>query len=611
MNLNCVPMIFPLLSLLSSFQSPIVVKSKVKPPEFHRWAPKPPLGWNSWDCYGASLNEEQYRANVEVMAAKLKPFGWEYAVIDVAWYEPNATKGFDFEAKGVVTMDGNGRLIPTANKFPSSANGVGFKALTEWVHKKGLKFGIHLMRGVPRVAVDKDLQILGTKLKCSDIADKVHICTWNSDNYGVDMSKPGAQEYYNSVFQLIASWGVDFVKVDDLSRPYEQNQPEVEAIRKAINKTKRPIVLSLSPGETALAAADHVVAHANMWRISDDFWDSWPALKEQFVRLRKWNEFQGPGHFPDADMLPLGTLANGTRKTNFTRDEQYSLMSLWAIAKSPLILGGDMAQLDAFTESLLTNRTLMAINQDGVKSKPFFENQGVIAWTSEDPQGKDHYAAVFNTQDQYDISNGDLLSEGEIINRRTPGQGQSIIANLEGYSKIALVMGNAGDGYDWDHALWVKPTVELSFGTSVDLSKQTWKFATVGYGEPSNELAPGNKPLSVKGVPVTNGIFAHAPSTLVFDLPAGAKSFSAFAALNDSCMEGPIGGTVQPFVYGFKDGGDQERKSRRMSFDLGPAGAKPGSKVTDVWTGETWTLESQTTILDIPWHGCKLLKISN
>ena len=604
-------MIASFLSALLATQGQIIIKPKPKTLEFHRWAAKPPLGWNSWDCYGGSLTEAQYKENVEVMAAKLKPFGWQYAVIDVAWYEPNATKGFDFEARGVLTMDEYGRLIPTANKFPSSANGVGFKALTEWVHKKGLKFGIHLMRGVPRVAVDKELPILGTKLKCSDIADKVHVCTWNADMYGVDMTKPGAQEYYDSVFKLIASWGVDFVKVDDLSRPYLQNQLEVEAIRKAIDKTKRSIVLSLSPGETTLGAADHVRQHANMWRISDDFWDSWPALKEQFVRLDKWTAYQGLGHFPDADMLPLGTLANGTRQTNFTHDEQVTLMSLWSIARSPLILGGDMAKLDAFTESLLTNRTLMAINQDSTNNKQFFDNKGIIAWTAEDLKTKDHYAAVFNTHDQYDISSADVLSEGEVINRETPGQGRSVLANVEGYSKIALVMTDAGDGLQWDHSVWVEPKVELTFGTTIDLSQQTWKYCTVGYGEASHLSAPGGKPIAVKGKLVTNGIFAHAPSVIVFDLPAGAKTFSAFAALNDSTMGQTVGGTIQPNVYGFKDGGDQDRKLRRMSFDLGPAGAKPGSKVTDVWSGETWTLESQTTILEIPWHGCRLLKISN
>jgi alpha-galactosidase len=603
-------MILTIAAFLVCLQDPIVIIKKAKPLPFHRWAAKPPLGWNSWDCYGTSITEAQFRANVEVMAKKLRPFGWEYATVDIQWYEPKA-KGFDYNQNAELTMDGYGRLLPAPNRFPSAVKGTGFKSLADWVHSKGLKFGIHLLRGVPRQAVDKELPIFGTKFKCSEIADRTRIGDWNTDMYGVDMSKKGAQEYYDSVFKQIAAWGVDFVKVDDLSKPYQQNQPEIEAIRKAIDKTKRPIVLSMSPGETDIEFGGHALTHSNMWRISDDFWDSWPALMSQFDRLNRWNEYQGPGHFPDADMLPIGTLANGTRTTNLTRDEQYTLMSLWAIAKSPLIIGADMTKMDSFTEALLTNPGLLAINQNSFKNKLIYNNKGVVVWSAEDPVTKDRYAAVFNTYDQYDISYADLLSEGDIITRETPGQGLPIIANLEGYSKIALVVADAGDGHQSDHAVWVKPTVELTFGTVIDLSIQPWKAATVGFGEPSIKTAPGGKPLSVKGVPVPLGIFAHAPSKLIYSLPGGAKSFSAFAALNDSCITETEGGTVQFFIYGFKENGPHERLSRRMSFDLGPAGAKAGNKVTDIWTGQSWMLESQTTILDIPWHGVKLLKISN
>lgn len=568
------------------------------------------MGWNSWDCYGTTITEAQFRDNATVMAKKLKSFGWEYATVDIQWYEPNA-KGFDYNPAAVLTMDGFGRLLPAVNRFPSSKDGKGFKTLAEWTHKQGLKFGIHLMRGVPRQAVEKELPIFGTKFKCSEIADKVKVCPWNSDMYGVDMSKPGAQEYYDSVFQLIASWGVDFVKVDDLSRPYEQNMLEVEAIRKAIDKTRRRMILSLSPGETPVQSGMHVQNHANMWRISDDFWDSWPALMSQFGRLHNWTEYQGMGHYPDADMLPLGVLANGSRTTNFTKDEQHTLMSLWAIARSPLILGADMTKMDAFTESLLTNKTLIAINQNSKKNRQLYNNKGVILWAAEDAFSKDRYAAVFNTYDQYDISNGDLLSDGEIVTRENADQGFPVLANLEGYSKLGLVVNDGGDDLQFDHAVWVKPTVELSFGTTIDMTKESWIYASVGYGTPSIKSAPDGKPLVVKGVPVTAGIFAHAPSMLIYNLPAGAKAFSAFGALNDTGITEAKSGSVQFMVYGFKGDGPQERKSRRMSFDLGPAGTKAGDKVTDVWTGETWTLESQTTILDIPWHGVKLLKISN
>ena len=124
--------------------------------------------------------------------------------------------------------------------------------------------------------------------------------------YGVDMSRPSAQEYYDSVLAMLASWGVDFVKVDDLSRPY--HTAEIEAIRKAIDKTGRPIVFSTSPGATPVSQGEHVRTHANQWRVSDDFWDGWRLLKEQFARLDAWTPFRGEGHFPDADMLPVGNI---------------------------------------------------------------------------------------------------------------------------------------------------------------------------------------------------------------------------------------------------------------------------------------------------------------
>ena len=212
-------MILTIAALFVCLQDPIVIKKKVKPPEFFRWATKPPLGWNSWDCFGTAITESQFRENVSVMATKLKPFGWEYATVDIQWYEPQA-KGFDYNPAAVLTMDGNGRLLPAPNRFPSSVNGSGFRVLADWTHKKGLKFGIHLMRGVPRQAVEKALPIFGSKITCADIADKVRICPWNSDMFGVDMTKPGAQEYYDSVFKLIASWGVDFVKVDEIGRAH-------------------------------------------------------------------------------------------------------------------------------------------------------------------------------------------------------------------------------------------------------------------------------------------------------------------------------------------------------------------------------------------------------
>src|SRR5689334_8247006 len=248
-------------------------------------AQTPPMGWNSWDCFGAGVNEKQVLENADYIDKNLKSHGWNIVTIDIQWYEPGAHTT-EYRKGAELEMDANGRLIPAANRFPMTAQTRSLKPMADWLHARGLRFGLHLLRGIPRQAATQNVPILGTNLHAQDIADTNSVCRWNTDMFGVDMSKPGAQEYYDSVFALLASWEIDLVKVDDLSRPY--HKPEIEAIRKAIDKTGRPIIFSTSPGETPLSEGEHISAHANMWRISDDFWDSWPALYEQFARLNNW-----------------------------------------------------------------------------------------------------------------------------------------------------------------------------------------------------------------------------------------------------------------------------------------------------------------------------------
>jgi alpha-galactosidase len=364
---------------------------------YHSWAKTPPMGWNSWDCFGTQITESQAKEQADFMAANLKKHGWKYLVVDIQWYEQNS-KGYNYAKDAVLTMDAFSRLIPAPKKFPSAINGIGFKSLADYVHAKGLKFGIHMMRGIPRQAVVQNTAIKGTTAHAADIADVKSTCGWNPDMYGVDMTKPGAQEYYNSLMELVASWGVDFIKVDDLSRPY--HQPEVEAIRKAIARTGRKIVFSTSPGETPLSSGTSVNQNANMWRISDDFWDNWKSMYDQFKRLHDWTPYRITGAWPDADMLPLGILQLG-RKTRFTTDEQYTLMSLWCIARSPLMHGGDMTKTDLFTLSLLTNDEVLAVNQHSTNNHQLFRtNDGLIAWTADVPGSKDKYLAVFNTRNK-------------------------------------------------------------------------------------------------------------------------------------------------------------------------------------------------------------------
>ena len=374
--------------------------------DFRSWARTPPMGWNSWDCYGPSVTEAQVKANTDYMAKYLKPFGWEYIVVDIRWYVDNqVAAAYNAPDKSTFIVDTYGRYMPSPARFPSSARAAGLKPLADYVHRKGLKFGIHIMRGVPVVAVNKQLPIKGNKNNktAADIYSTALQCSWLKDNYTILAEKDGAQDYYDSIFELYASWGIDFVKVDDLARPYHQT--EIELIRNAIDKTGRKIVLSMSPGETPLDKADHAAANANMWRTVDDFWDNWKHLNYQFGVCAKWAANTKPGAWPDADMLPLGQLeiyneGKPGRKTRFTQDEQYTLMNLWVMFRSPLIFGGNLPQNDAFTNSLLTNQDVLNIQKYSINNKEWLNQDGKIIWIADDSRSKDKYVAIFNAGDQ-------------------------------------------------------------------------------------------------------------------------------------------------------------------------------------------------------------------
>lgn len=365
----------------------------------HRLAPRPPMGWNSWNSFATTINEAEARETARIMARRLLPFGYEIFTIDIQWYEPGAS-GYAYARDPVPTIDGHGRLLPAPNRFPSGADGRGFAPLAADIHALGLRFGIHLMRGIPRLAVERNLPILGSDYHAADVADRDSLCSWNPDMYGVDMTKPGAQAYYDSVFRLYADWGVDFIKMDDMSRPYDAHAPEIEAVHRAIAATGRPILLSLSPGETPVIRGSHVRRFAQMWRIADDFWDEWPMLEAQFVRLENWTPYRAPGGWPDADMLPLGRLALGQRDCRLTPDEQRTLMTLWSIARSPLIMGGDLRHLDAPTLALLTHPDILAVNQASTDNRPHFVEDGTRIWSARPETGHGRYLALFNTTDR-------------------------------------------------------------------------------------------------------------------------------------------------------------------------------------------------------------------
>ncbi len=365
----------------------------------------PPMGFNSWDCYGAAINEAQLLANAAYMQKRLLPYGWEYVVCDIQWYEPTA-QSCHYHKFADLCMDEYSRLLPAENRFPSAAGGKGFAPIAEKIHGMGLKFGVHLMRGVPRQAVHRGAATVTPGVTARDIAHPDSLCPWNTDMYGVDPDAPGAQEYYDSVFALLAQWGVDYVKVDDIAntefRPQEPYSAarEIEMIRRAIDRSGRTMVLSLSPGPAPLSAAAHLKRHANLWRMSGDFWDVPAALTKMFGLCAQWYPHVGPGCWPDCDMLPLGTLQLNepdpryrARRTRFTENEQRSLMNLWCIFRSPLMMGGELTLIDDFTFSLLTNRALLALDQHSSGNRPLVSDGEKAVWTCVDGAGQRVFAA--------------------------------------------------------------------------------------------------------------------------------------------------------------------------------------------------------------------------
>ena len=370
------------------------------------FAPRPPMGWNSYDYYDTNVTEVEVLANAEYMATHLKAYGWEYIVVDIQWYAYDTATmrdQFQYIPFGRNEMDGYGRLLPCPVKFPSSAGGAGFKPLADKIHGLGLKFGIHIMRGIPREAAHKHLPILGSDVTADMAADPSSICGWNPDMYGLRKGEAG-QAYYDSVFKLYAQWGVDYIKCDDICNTnlYRERQysarHEIEMLHKAIQNCGRPMVLSLSPGPALIEESWHYKKYANMWRITDDFWDNWETLLYMFDRCEKWQDHVSPGCWPDCDMLPLGYVGKhfgDERQSLFTKDEQKTVMTLWCIFGSPLMLGAEMTKLDEWTLSLLQNKQLLKLLNGRFTARQVLRDKEKAVWAAVSPEGE-RYIALFN-----------------------------------------------------------------------------------------------------------------------------------------------------------------------------------------------------------------------
>ncbi len=526
---------------------------------FRTWAMTPPMGWNSWDCYYSSVTEKEVMQNARYLVDNdLVRHGWEYVVVDIRWYcDHPSLGGGNYNQRGNqgYVLDAYGRYLPSPRRFPSCMKdgiNIGFKALADSIHNMGLKFGIHIMRGVPKAVVGSNYQLKGSEqTPWSQVYNgTTSPCTWLKDNLLVRNNEAG-QQYYNSIMDLYAGWGVDFIKVDDLSRPFYTD--EIHMIRKAIDQTGRPIVLSLSPGKTQYQYAGECLDNANMWRMMDDLWDNWSAVDAVFNEAHVWSQYSRPGNFADCDMLPLGqiamtigdpgyTSAQGGRWTNLTHNEQLTMMTLWGICHSPLFFGGEMTRNDAFTLSLLNNEEYHRMHKYGTDARQVLndENLGHVAWTSTDPDTGNRYLALFQRDNTRWIVGSKALYRSEVVSYTTDGHAVDVDIDWpEGEKSLVLVVDDGGDNFNYDHGDWINPTLVLRDGTEVELTGtyKTRQFTNSYFNRVyENKNVDNGGKMKVMGVSYDRGFSTDANAAIFFEIPEelDVVRFKAKAAADDS-----------------------------------------------------------------------------
>lgn len=540
---------------------------------FRTWALTPPMGWNSWDCYFSSVDEKITLQNAQYMADKgLQKYGWEYVVVDIRWYANHPSRGGgwynqdDGGWSADCVLDEYGRYLPSPRRFPSAmvdGRNEGFKAMADKIHAMGLKFGIHIMRGMPKFILghESEYKLKGSeKTPWNQVYNSTHPeCGWLADNLTVRNNRFG-QLYYNSIADLYASWGVDFIKVDDMSRPFHTE--EIKMLRKAIDQCGRPIVLSLSPGKTHYQYAGECLDNANMWRMMDDLWDSWSAIDMVFHEADEWSKYARPGNYADCDMLPLGQLAmtlsdpgyaqaDKGRWTKLTHDEQYTMMTLWGICHSPLFFGGEMTRNDAFTLSLLTNEDYHRMHKYGQQAHQLYndEDNGRVAWTSTDPDTGEKYLALFQRDNTSWVVGRKALFRSETVAYTTDGHAVQVdIPWPAGSKTLVLVSDDAGDGNSYDHADWINPTLVLRDGTEVPLTGQ---YKTRDYTKSyfnrireDHNVDHGGK-MKILGTTYDRGFSMDANAAVFFTIPEGLDvvRFKALAGADDSGI-GQTGATT-------------------------------------------------------------------
>jgi len=358
---------------------------------------KPVLGWSGWSFLRAKPTSATIEAQARALQdSGLQKLGYEYINLDDFWYQCPGRQG--------PNVGPNGLWVTDPSRFPPQGDDDGIKVVADYVHHLGLKFGIYVTPGISRQAVTRNTPIKGTPYTAAQIAE----ASVTESNYNckgmvrIDYDKPGAQEFVNSWVDMLAAWGVDYIKIDGMQ---DSNVPDIEAWSNAIRRGGRPMILDVTQGSYTQAIAPTLMKYANQWEFAPDIecyrcekhgssypLTSWADIRKRFNFVADWQPYAGPGAFNDYDSVEVG---NGSAD-GLTPDERQTQLSLWALGSAPFILGVDLTHLDPQDMKLLENAAVLAVDQDAIAAKRIVNTADQQAFAKVEPNG-DVVVGLFNT----------------------------------------------------------------------------------------------------------------------------------------------------------------------------------------------------------------------
>jgi hypothetical protein len=358
----------------------------------------PVLGWSSWSFLRKDPTAAKMKAQALAMQTSgLQKIGYTYVNLDDFWYQCPGSQG--------PNVDSYGRWVTDSSRFPSEGDANGIKAVADYIHGLGMKFGIYVTPGISKQAVSKNTSIKGTQYTADQIAEP-SIAEENYNCKGmvrINYNRPGAQEYTNSWVDMLAGWGVDYIKIDGMTN---SNAADVKAWSTAILQSGRPMVLDVTQGSYTRELAPTLMKYANQWEFAPDVecYDcekggssypltSWADVVKRFDYVAEWQPYAGPGGFNDYDSIEVGNGSND----GLTPVERQTQMSLWALGSSAFMLGTDLTHLDPQDlEKYLKNDAVVAVDQDSIAAKRIVNNGNQQVFAKMEPNG-DAIVGLFNT----------------------------------------------------------------------------------------------------------------------------------------------------------------------------------------------------------------------